>query len=438
MAQSQVEFGKGAITDARLLVFGPDKVKESMPLTDKIFSFSLSQDLFRESIHIVLTIQDDIGFITRFNKFGLQGQEYLLLKYQNSDGISSFDLQFWIYDVGDIEFSKRGDGMKVNLSGFTKEKVIDTYTSVNQAYDDTYSNVANSVFDSYITKSSITRNFFTRANGFKTRKLFIHDSLVQNDFIIPGKQPFEAIEMCSRRAMGRKGGNTASSAFIFYEDISGYHFKNLEDIISEGKKSDKIRKYEYTPMAEKSSGKNVNNQIQKLFQGKIGNNLHNGNGGILKNKVLVVDPVKKTFFNNVYDYSTNFSVFKHLGDSQLIDNDFINNFTKPSYEHLYLKDSTKKNQRFDTVIGNRTPFIIQLHNMSISFEIYGDVSIVPGEVVYLEIAEFSGITDNRSSKMSTKLSGYWLINEVMHIHTSESLLTTVTCMKDSITKAIGE
>jgi len=159
---------------------------------------------------------------------------------------------------------------------------------------------------------------------------------------------------------------------------------------------------------------------------------------VFKNSVLIVDPVGKTFSRKVFDYNIKFNDLQHLNEKQLIDNEYITEFTRPTYEHLFLKDTTKKNQHFDQILNFGIPYIVQLHNLQIQMSIEGDTSIVPGQVIFLKVPEMSAITDKPLERSSTKFSGYWLVTNVVHEYTRDSFLTTLTVMKDSISEALGE
>ena len=438
------------LQQARLCVLDENGIKSFVPIEDQIAFFVMTQDLFEPSIRINFQIVDALGHLTRFNKAGYQGQEFVQLrcKKPGEDG-QQIDLQFWIHDISEIGGNFKNDGSSYNLTGITKEKLISTYSDVNQAFNSTYSEAANSIFTNYITKDTRKKKLFKKyeAFSFEDRKLNVHDSVVENQFIIPGHQPFKAIEMCARRAMGRKGSNTKStSLYTFYETIDGYNFHCIDDLIREGKSKhpDPDLTFEYEPQRERKegtaepSGKRFDRKIRDIISLKTSDNLFNGNAGTLKNQVLIVDAIGKTYKKRVFDYNAEFKDLPHLGDTQLVDKDYVNAFVRPSYEHMYIQDSTKSNQFFDQVLSVRTAYTLQLHNLQMTFVIEGDTSIKPGMVLDIKLPELSAITENITERYSTKFSGFWLVSTVVHEYTRDAFHTTISCLKDSIKEAIGQ
>lgn len=438
------------LQQARLCVLSADGMKSFVPIEDQISYFVMTQDLFESSITLQLTMVDSLGHLTRFNKTGYQGQEFLSLKCKKpgEDG-ELIDLQFWIHTVNEVGGNNKNDGTSYNLVGTTKEKLIDVYSDVNQAFTGTYSQIANTIFDNYITKDSRKKKLFKRyeAVTFKERKLDVHESVVENQFIVPGLQPFDAIDFCARRCLGRKGSNAAASnMFVFYETIDGYKFHCLDDLIKDGKENfpNADLTFEYEPQRERKdgtlepSGKRVDRKIREIVSVKTSDNMMNSNGGVLKNTVLTVDTVGKTYKKRVYDYNSQFKNLQHLGDTPLVDTDYVDNFVKPSYEHLYFQDSTKRNQQFDQILSIGIPYMVQLHNLQLIFAIEGDTNIKPGMVLNLKIPEQSSITEGVTDRNSTKFSGYWLVKGVTHEYTRDAFHTTISCLKDSISEAIGK
>ena len=452
---SQKELQKSGVLElqeARLCVLDENGMKSFLDIHEQIVFFILSQDLFESSININISMVDAVGHLSRFNKSGYQGQEFVELKCKKpGDDGELIDLQFWIYEISEIGGNFKNDGSSYNLLGKTKEKIIDTYSDVNQAFTGTYSSVANTIFDNYITKDSRNKKLFKKYPGFnfKKRSFDVHESVVENQFIVPGLQPFAAIDMCARRCLGRKGSNAAASnIFTFYETIGGYKFHCLDDLINDGKKNhpDPDLTFEYEPMRERNegggglqaSGIRFDRKIREIVSLKTSDNLMNGNGGVLKNTVLIVDTVSKSYSRRLYDYESQFNNVPHLGNTPLVDSNYLNNFVRPSYEHLYFKDSTKNNQQFDQILGVGLPFVVQLYNLQLTFVIEGDTSIKPGQVLKINLPELSAITSQPTDRFSTKFSGFWLVKNVLHEYSRDAFHTTISCLKDSISEAMGE
>jgi len=436
------------LQEVTLCVLGKDGMKSFVPIMDQVSSFILTQSLFEQSVVCQFEIIDSVGHATRFNKSGYQGQEFISLKCKKpgEDG-KQIDLQFWAYSIDEAGTNAKNDTASYSILCATKEKLISTYSEVNQSYSGTYSSAAKSIFDNYINQDSRKKKFFKKYDGFtfRERKLDLHESIVENQFIIPGKQPFDAIQMCARRCIGRKGSNVkASNIFIFYETVDGYNFHCIDDLIKDGIAGhpNPDLTFEYEPMRDKKdgevSGKRFDRKIRDLISLKTSDTLMNGNGGVFQNTVLSIDTVGKTYKKQIFDYNTQFDNLTHLGNKPLVDNEYIENFAQPNYEHVYYKDSTKQNQYFENVIGTGLPFITHLHNLQLTFVIEGDTTIVPGMVLDIKLPEFSAINSNPTERLGSKYSGFWLVSTVTHEYTRDAFFTTISCLKDSISEAIGK
>lgn len=436
--------GQAEIKEISLCVLDKTGVKQVEPLLDMVAQITLIQDLFEGPMTCTVVLSDSKGSLTRFNKRGFQGQEFLSLRVSKPGENFTFSQQFWIYDVTDIEFNETNDTSSMTLNCISKEKIIDVYASVNKAYDSTYSQVAKSIFENKIRDSDIGKKYFINHGdvNFSTPQINVHESPVQNKFIIPGKQPFEAIEFCMRRCVGREGtNNTSGNFFTFYETFEGYNFHNVENLIDSGVaivEADKNNDthFELAPLSDKVENKNFDRKIKELQNIKTSNNLENANGGVLNNKVRNIDLIGKTYNDISFDYKTKFNSFRHLGTEPIIDDDYIEMFTRPVYEHLMLKDTTKENQFYEYVVGHRMPYISSLHNLQCGFTIDGDFQRKPGEVLNLSVPEISAV--GGVDRFETKFSGNWLVQRVVHVFNKQQHSTSISLLKDSLISAIGE
>lgn len=441
--------GQVDIQEATIVLLDKSGIKQTESIIDMIAQVNIIEDLFEGPVTCSVVLAESKGALTRFNKKGFQGQEFLFLRLKKpgDSGVTSLSQQFWIYDVTDIEFNTTNDTASLTLNCISKEKIIDVYSSVNKAFNGTYSDAAKSIFENQIVNSGVRKKYLKDYGEytFDIPKLNIHESPAEQKFIIPGKQPFEAIEFCMRRIFGRTGGvETSGNFFTFYELCNGgYNFHNVENLIDEGKKrleadEDGDYHFEMAPMADKTKNVNFDRKIKEFSDIKTTNNLENANGGVLKNKVRTVDMVGKTYFDIEYDYKTKFNQFRHLGSTPLIDDDYVDMFAQSNYEFLVLKDTTKENQFYEYVVGHRLPYISVLHNLQCSFSIDGDFKMKPGVVLNLRVPEISATTENPAERFDTKFSGNWLISRVSHSFNKNQHSTSVSLLKDSLIEAIGD
>ena len=178
------------------------------------------------------------GTLTRFNKIGIQGQEFLVLHFRTPDK-KEVKLEFFVHAVDGLDFSRQNQTSMLTLKCVTKEHLISTIGSVNRGYiNKTYGEAAAAIYGGDILKSSVYKNYFGNKQyspfaGFEIRPFDVHPTDGIQDWIIPGLQQDDAIEFCARRSLGK---GTPMNLFLYYETFEGYCFHNVEKLINDGLK----------------------------------------------------------------------------------------------------------------------------------------------------------------------------------------------------------
>ena len=144
--------GQVDIQEATIVLLDKSGIKQTESIIDMIAQVNIIEDLFEGPVTCSVVLAESKGALTRFNKKGFQGQEFLFLRLKKpgDSGVTSLSQQFWIYDVTDIEFNTTNDTASLTLNCISKEKIIDVYSSVNKAFNGTYSDAAKSIFENQI------------------------------------------------------------------------------------------------------------------------------------------------------------------------------------------------------------------------------------------------------------------------------------------------
>jgi hypothetical protein len=410
-------------------------------LYSKIVSAVLNQSLFESSITLTLTISEAEGMLTRFNKKGILGQEFVILTAHNNHANDNpINLQFHVRSAKHAELSTQGQSVLMTLECVTKEALIDSFTSVNQSFNKTYSKTVESIWDRYIVKSP-KQEFFknTALTPFDKKAIEVHDTQqVINSFIVPGRSPFGAIDMCGRRAHDFTFGG---SMFLFYETINGYYFHNIEKLINDQNElletEPQLRSYRYSPVDDSSEGTvDEIKKIRSLDELKLPDQHLLGATGSLRNTARALDVVGKTYRDVAFDYQEKtrgaYQLVDPAGDT-FIDDDFHDMFVEDTYEFLIVKDTTKRNQFYEHIVGQRMPFVHHLMSQQMNITLTGDITLVPGEMVDLEIPEQSAYKgDTQTDVSSNRLGGRWMIATVKQVFDAQENHTTIlSCMKNS-------
>jgi len=438
---SDIENGKIEILHMAIARVSRDGVEDIVSVHDMFIQCSFTESIFGDFIFGTITLVDGKGLLTRFNKVGFQAQEILFIKARSKDK-EPFNLQFAVGEVTNIEFSNQSQSSSFTLALMSYESIIDMNASVNQAFQSTYSKAAEKIFENYIEKDSRFKNIFVKRSDivqFNKPKLDVHDSIGAEKFIVPGQQPLEALEFCARRSINT---DYRASVFISYQSISGFNFHNLEKLIEDGVKEIKSNRdlvFRYASTEEdQSSTPNVERKIKTFQSVDLTNSIDNTTAGVYRNTVRSVDMIRKTIKDFNFIYEKEHVHFKKLGPKKLVDNKYLEDFTRSNYEYLLFKDSSKPNQRFEAILGRRMPFVLSLNNIKVSFLINGDSTLKCGKVIEFDIPEMSAFDTKAASERSkTKFSGYWLIESVTHSFGKDTYNCVVSVLKDSIVEAMG-
>ncbi len=394
------------------------------------------------SNHITAQIQftESEGTLTRFNKIGIQGQEFLVLHFRTPDK-KEVKLEFFVHAVDGLDFSRQNQTSIVTLNCITKEHLISTIGSVNRGFmNKTYGEAAAAIYGGDILKSSVYKNYFGNKQyspyvGFEVRPFDIHPTDGIQDWIIPGLQPDDAIEFCARRSLGK---GTPMNLFLYYETFDGYCFHNVEKLINDGLKlvDERDLTFFYKPTEDAVNPVDPLRKVENIGGPHQSDTASRIGSGAFKNKVRAINLVNQNFNDIQYTYSSE-DRQATLGETFLVDKEWQEVFQgNDNHEILMLKDNSKKNQFFEYIQGHRMAYTQQLTSLSCSIDIQGDTSIVPGTVCKFDIPEMAG-TSGTERIEPTKFSGNWLISDVVNTFDSENHRTSMNLIKDKTVSTGG-
>tara|TARA_R100001163_G_C5065202_1_gene203052 strand:+ start:1777 stop:3111 length:1335 start_codon:yes stop_codon:yes gene_type:complete len=412
-------------------------------LSDQYINCVLKQSLFSPEIHLVITLSESKGSLTRFNKVGYQGQEFVFLKFTNSldtDQENLITMQFWVEKISGINVEQSKQSSAFILHCVSKEGLINGIQGVNQSFNSTYTDAVEKIFRNYIEvptkgyfKSLQSQNFWTIPSYTKPPE---SPSDITNKFIVPGLNPYKAIEFCARRNYERYGQEKYKGAsWSFYADWNHtFRFENLEHLIKQGKE-DPIELY--MAALPDSSESNPEDKIKEMNKIEPLDNRYNTFEGVYHNTVTAVDYYGKRWKNTSFNIIGNESEFQKLGKRIALDKDWLNTFVKDSqHSQLFFKDTTKFNapasQNYEDILTKRRYFFSSLYNTRCEIILEGRNDITAGQVVNIDMPEASA-NEDEPTRAETKFSGYWLIDSVVHSWSQAEHNTRLTLLKDTPT-----
>lgn len=255
-------------------------------------------------------------------------------------------------------------------------------------------------------------------NLLETKKqLFAEKTKGLHTFGLTNINPFLSIDNIRKSAVSSKYN---SSAFVFYENSKGYHFKTLEGLIEEGKKNvgDKCFTYSTTAQADITSAtwRNIiaykviqnGNQNVALATGGYNNvskryNLETGELELYEKKAQNLEFVTLNDGSQTSSLKTQNEKSKDEGKLSF-------SLYNPDQENNQLAE---KNQ-------NLPYYITQFLNIVCHATIYGDSTISVGDVIHCHLPQNTGLTFGESNPYledSTVFSGNYLVCKVRHVLT---------------------
>ena len=144
------KIGSLVIDTLHLVALNKDGSVKAGPveLYSKLINAVITQSLFESSITMTLTISEAEGLLTRFNKKGILGQEFVILQARSDHAQDRpINLQFHLRSVREAELSTQGQSAMLVLECVTKESLLNSYVSVNQSFNKTYDGVVKTIWD---------------------------------------------------------------------------------------------------------------------------------------------------------------------------------------------------------------------------------------------------------------------------------------------------
>ena len=273
-----------------------------------------------------------------------------------------------------------------------------------------------------------------------SKPLKTHTTHGVDSFIIPGMTPFEAFKMLQRRAYH---GKYTSSLFTFYEDMEGYNFKNVEQLIEEGKGSP--YKYKYVPDAklEKTGDPDTQFQVSEIFIDSNKDIMYRIKSGSYANQCKEIDLISQKVNTNVLLVKENFKDFVHVdpaGEAMTFDS------KKMIDRHLSTINSTKwihsmrtnplLTNNFLGLIPRRRFYYDSLQGCQARVRVPGNSNVTTGKIFNLNMLEVSGKTENKQQE--PKLSGNWLITKIFHMVNKKEYEMILVLNKESYRANVEE
>lgn len=272
--------------------------------------------------------------------------------------------------------------------------------------------------------------------------------------IIPSLKPDEAMQFLSKRAYSSQ---SPSCSFRFFENNRTYLFASDETLYDEAVQGDRIFNFTFYDAIPKDPSyftQRMNN-LNTLVNSKRVNTIDDMMNGAYRNKVHILD----TLFGRVnlrepgYNYlETKGAYFRTTSDqvgdrhtSQFADEYFNEEIQK---EFLTVKDymdedgnpdaSLPGNHYLAEIGSNRLAFRKHISSITVEATGPGRFDITAGDIVNLDVKEFSGTKDGTAPEDNKQLSGKYIVKTVNHEMNEDSMLNRYVLIKREWAETTGE
>ena len=384
-------------------------------VTNAFHTFEIQEDLFKDSLTMKMTVLDSSEDISEAN---FDGTETVDLKFKSlGKGDKEIVMTFQIYKIEITPDPNAGYTKAFQLFGVTPEHYTQSTMDVNKGY--------------LTTINSAVKDVYGKIGSSKP--LSAHPTDGVDRFIIPGMTPYEAFEMLKRRAYS---GKYTSSLYTFYENMDGFNFHNVEQLIEEGKGSP--YKYKYTPDSklEKTGDPETQFMIERLEIDTNKDIMSRIKSGSYANQCRAIDLAAQKVDTNILLVKENFKDFVHVdpkGDAMTFDS------KRMIDKHLNVINSTKwihetrvdpqLSTNFGALIPRRRFYYDSLNSCMMRIRVPGNSNLTVGKILELNMLEISGKTENKQQE--ARITGNWLITKVFHLVDSKEYENILVLHKDS-------
>lgn len=380
-----------------------------------LIELSYYEDIFSFVASGHLSVVDGQGFIEALQ---LNGNEFLEIEYGKTKNGPTNSGYFRVYKIGDRVPSDNPNTNFYTLYFCSEELLLSEQNKITKSYTGT-------------KISDLVKNILNILQVSSNKIYNIEETTGIYDFSIPRLKPLEAISWLSTYARPQKGGATGAD-MLFFETKDGYNFRSIKSMISAEPMATykyQLKNLESADMAEK-----IFTVLQYEFV-KTQDMLENINSGMIANKLISIDPFKKSFITtnfNIKQSETNIGSLKNrLGKTQLQSYDSVVKVAisnSGQKEIPYVKEnegSVAQDIFIETYVPNRTSQINLANYIMVKMTVPGNPILTVGRTLNFNLLTQRNSSNNTQKDLDVFYSGKYLITAARHVISAEGKYITV-------------
>ena len=399
-----------------------DRSGDRYNIANYIASMSFTESIYSPVIMGSILISDSTNIV---DNFPIRGEEILTLSYSDFYN-NQITQDFMVYSITSIGPSTQQNSLGYLLSFVSPQSIMSAAADIQKSYKGTTTEIINKIFSEYLTE----RQRFDNARY----TIDTEESTGVQTIVIPMLSPLEAIDFLKRRSFSAEN---KSSNYLFFQNREKFRMVTHEKLIKDSKRGvdfDPRKIYTHDPgmiIDSITADRVMNNILDINFPNRI-NTLEEIQYGAMTSVTVEVDILQKQYRLFDYDYKDNYKKYTHLDQvSEFSHTDaFIEKyFSNKVVSDMISSDLERPNQRYKDIIPHRRSSSYYLNNgITCDIEVYGRNDLFAGDIIRLNLPEYE-VTNNDKSQHKS-LSGYWLVNQIIHKLEDKEYKCEVNLTKD--------
>lgn len=387
--------------------------EKSVPLTRMMTKLEIYGTVFDPTMVAVFYLNDMSGVLQRLP---LVGEEVIELEIE-TPGNDPLQKVFFVHKVSDISFDPNGSATTMRIDAVSLEQVRATSTNVDLGVKDQISNTVKNILKDIVRVDEQAKLNIEETEGVET-------------FVLPGWNAWETIAFLKRRAVSTR----FHSPYLFFEDTKGFNFISVEALIEQKKRDKPPEKYTSAPFQVETSLNPEGGSIRPEDKRNVENlrimskasTIEQINAGGMHNTIQAFNLLRKEVVETETKYEdlqTNVKAplddsFKALHSARL--KDIVGKGTR---RVLIAADDSNVTSSVNN-FGRREMFLRQIADVEIGFDMYGNSSLDPGDLMHLEAPLSTGAQEE-----DPQLTGNYIITSFCHHITSGNMMTAVEAFR---------
>lgn len=378
--------------------------------------------MYTPSVVGCISIVDNTNLRQRLSLVGL---EVVHLSFRSHSVHKTYNKKFLVQSISDPLMVSNG-AMAYDIHLVTEEFFISESKRIRRGYKNR--NISDIVKE--ILSKDISDNI----------DLDMDDTGGVMDIVLTDKTPYGCIHELARYANTTDDPHTT---YMFFENRDGLNFKSIHNLFTNKSKFT----YSKREIRDHSESYDINNHLGIREYKKLGttDTLRDISSGKNNNSLVGIDYLTKSAVRIKYDYTEDYTKSNHVENSQLsyevVFDSQVNKVIPIETLRLnsaYFKSkegSSRKSSNLERSIPHRTALQNRLLENNCYIVISGNTDITVGDVITLEIDNRHMEKDNEYNR-DTTASGKYLVYSVQHAMNSNSMMSRIYLMRDSIPKEL--